>query len=76
MAILSALSELGGDRLLISIDPNQSSGWRSVGAQNVRANGFSNYHRLIEAPDYLALPDLAPAASVGGDGLRGWMAHV
>jgi predicted O-methyltransferase YrrM len=59
MAILSALSELGGDRLLISIDPNQSSGWHSVGSQNVRANGFSKYHRLIEEPDYLALPDLA-----------------
>ena len=26
--------------------------------QNVAANGFSNYHQLIEAPDYLVLPDL------------------
>ncbi len=58
LTILSALSQLGGDRLLISIDPAQSTFWGSVGVQNVHANGFSRLHRLIEEPDYLALPKL------------------
>jgi predicted O-methyltransferase YrrM len=58
LTILSALSQLGGDRLLISIDPSQSSDWASVGLNNVRANGLSHLHRLIEEPDYLALPKL------------------
>jgi predicted O-methyltransferase YrrM len=58
MAILSALSQLGGDRLLISIDPGQSRDWGNVGVNNVKANGLSSYHRLVEEPDYLALPDL------------------
>jgi len=58
LAILSALAQLGGDRLLISIDPGQSGQWKNAGVNNVRANGFSSLHRLIEEPDYLALPDL------------------
>jgi predicted O-methyltransferase YrrM len=58
IAILSALAELGGKRLLISIDPNQSSEWHNVGINNVTANGLMSYHRLIEEPDYLALPNL------------------
>ena len=58
LAILSALSQLGGERLLISIDPNQSEQWHNVGVNNVKANGFASLHRLIEEPDYLALPDL------------------
>jgi len=58
LAILSALSHLDGERQLISIDPNQSTQWRNAGVNNVKANGFASLHRLIEAPDYLALPDL------------------
>ena len=58
LAILSALADLGGERLLISIDPGQSTQWRNVGLNNVQANGLAGWHRLIEAPDYLALPDL------------------
>jgi predicted O-methyltransferase YrrM len=58
LTILSALSQLGGDRLLISIDPSQSAYWSNVGVKNVQANGFSRMHRLIEEPDYLALPKL------------------
>jgi Methyltransferase domain len=58
LAILSALSALGGDRLLISIDPNQTRQWHNLGVSNVKANSFSSLHRLIEEPDYLALPDL------------------
>jgi len=58
LAILSALSQLDGERLLISIDPNQSTQWHNAGVNNVKANGFSSLQRLIEEPDYLALPDL------------------
>jgi len=59
LAILSALSQLGGDRLLISIDPGQASVFGNAGLQNVAANDFVSLHRLIEEPDYLALPGLA-----------------
>src|SRR5437868_13023564 len=48
LAMLSALSQLGGDRLLISIDPNQTQQWHNQGVNNVKANGFSSLHRLIE----------------------------
>jgi len=58
LAILSALSQLGGDRKLISIDPYQSTEWSNAGVNNVAANGFAGLHRLIEAPDYVALPEL------------------
>jgi predicted O-methyltransferase YrrM len=58
LTILSALSQLGGERLLISIDPNQSTQWHNAGVNNVKANGFSGMHRLIEEPDYVALPEL------------------
>jgi Methyltransferase domain len=58
LAILSALSQLDGERLLISIDPNQSTQWHNAGVNNVKANGFSGMHRLIEEPDYVALPEL------------------
>lgn len=59
LAILSALAQLGGDRKLISIDPYQSKQWNSAGLKNVAANGYAGRHRLIEEPDYLALPELA-----------------
>ena len=59
LAILSALAQLGGERRLISIDPYQSTQWDSAGLKNVEANGFAHLHRLIEEPDYLALPELA-----------------
>lgn len=58
IATLSALAELGGQRRLISIDPNQSSEWRNAGTNCVIANGLTHFHQLIEEPDYLALPNL------------------
>jgi hypothetical protein len=58
LAILSALAQLGGQRQLISIDPNQSTQWGNAGLKNIAANGFAPLHRLIEQPDYLALPEL------------------
>jgi len=56
LAILSALAQLGGQRQLISIDPNQYTQWGNAGLKNIEANGFAHLHRLIEEPDYLALP--------------------
>src|SRR5258708_32319090 len=41
LAILSALSQLDGERLLISIDPNQSTQWHNGGVDNVKATGFA-----------------------------------
>src|SRR5258707_13731373 len=46
LAILSALSQLGGHRKLISIDPGQSSEWGNAGLKNVAANGFAGLHQL------------------------------
>jgi predicted O-methyltransferase YrrM len=58
LAILAALSELGGSRQLISVDPGQSQQWHNTGLNSLRANGFASLHRLIEEPDYVALPEL------------------
>jgi predicted O-methyltransferase YrrM len=57
LAILSALDEIGAGRL-ISVDPNQSTGWRGVGRRMVDDAGLSSYHHIVEKPDYLALPEL------------------
>jgi predicted O-methyltransferase YrrM len=58
LAMLTALDELGGDRRLISIDPNQASQWKGVGRRCIARAGLSNRHSLIEQPDFLALPKL------------------
>ena len=36
----------------------QSTHWKGAGLNAVHQAGLSEYHRLVEAPDYLALPDL------------------
>jgi predicted O-methyltransferase YrrM len=46
------------DAALISVDPFQSTQWRAAGIENVNRFGFSGLHRLIEEPDYVALPHL------------------
>jgi predicted O-methyltransferase YrrM len=40
----------------VSIDPNQSTQWKSVGVLNVERAGLKQYHTLIEDVSYLALP--------------------
>jgi predicted O-methyltransferase YrrM len=57
MAIVSALKEAGGGRL-ISIDPVQSEMFKKVGCLNVERAGGGDIHELIEAPSYIALPNL------------------
>jgi predicted O-methyltransferase YrrM len=61
---MSTLAILGGLRAenpggtLISVDPHQSTAWRGVGLANVRLCDMSAQHRIIEEPDYIALPSL------------------
>ena len=47
---------------LTSVDPYQGEQWGSAGVKNVAAAGFADRHRLIEAPDFLALPQLVGAS--------------
>lgn len=61
LAILTALDELGAGGTLISVDPFQSTQWKSAGLASVKRAGFENRHRLVEKFDYLALPELLGA---------------
>jgi predicted O-methyltransferase YrrM len=60
LVLCEALRERGGH--LTSIDPFQGvpppQGFGGAGVERVRALGFEVMHRLIERPDYLALPAL------------------
>lgn len=60
LVFCDALRDRGGH--LTSIDPFQSppppQGFGGTGLERVRAMGFGDMHRLIERPDYLALPAL------------------
>lgn len=58
LSILAALDEAGEGGKLISVDPNQNSDWKGIGIANVRRTGVIDRHRLIEEPDFLALPAL------------------
>jgi predicted O-methyltransferase YrrM len=58
LTILTALKEIGDGGQLISIDPGQTNGWHSIGTHNLARAGLTGAHRLIEKPDYLALPEL------------------
>jgi predicted O-methyltransferase YrrM len=57
VVIARALADNGGG-MLTSIDPFQSSTFESAGSRSVAAAGFGAMHRLIEEPDYIALPEL------------------
>jgi predicted O-methyltransferase YrrM len=58
LSILTALHRIGGDGTLVSIDPNQSTDWKGIGATCVARARLAGRHRLIEDFDYLALPRL------------------
>lgn len=58
LSILTALEETGGEGRLISIDPNQSTQWKSCGSASIARAGLAHRHELIEQPDWLALPRL------------------
>jgi predicted O-methyltransferase YrrM len=59
LAILTAMEENGSGRL-VSIDPNQNDPhqWNGAGLRHVAEAGLDHRHRLVEEPDFLALPDL------------------
>lgn len=59
VVMLSALSATGGR--LTSIDPFQTSNFSGAGQEMIRSMGHAHRHRLIEKPDYLALPELLAA---------------
>jgi predicted O-methyltransferase YrrM len=58
LCILTAMAENGPEGSLVSIDPNQSTGGRRAGINHVAQAGFAARHRLMEEPDYAALPRL------------------
>ena len=60
VAMLQALRENGSGEL-ISIDPYQNSDWGGRGLKLIKECGLAGIHRLIEEPDYLALPRLLEA---------------
>jgi predicted O-methyltransferase YrrM len=73
LAILSALRDIGAGGKLISIDPNQSTEWRSCGLAAVVRAGFADRHELIEEVDYLALPRLlASKTAIDFAYIDGW----
>jgi len=59
VVICAALQAIGGG-MLTSIDPFQSSsdGFSGAGLESIRRAGFGALHRLVEEPDFLALPRL------------------
>lgn len=57
VAILQGLKENQFGKL-ISIDPYQNADWQGAGLNLINACGLGDMHRLIEEPDYLALPKL------------------
>jgi predicted O-methyltransferase YrrM len=63
LAILSALSRLGPDGSLLSVDPGQSTDWKGVGTLNVARAGLGDRHTLVEEMDYRALPALLDQGS-------------
>jgi predicted O-methyltransferase YrrM len=59
VVMLAALETLGGR--LTSVDPFQSSSFNRAGQQRVEQLGHGERHRLIEKPDYIAMPELTVA---------------
>lgn len=57
VVMLSALASKPAGHLT-SIDPFQTSSFQRAGVGRVEALGYAERHRLIEEPDYLALPNL------------------
>lgn len=62
LAILAAMVDGGGNARLTSIDPFQRSSYGGAGLAAVTDAGWGHLHRLIERPDFLALPALVADA--------------
>jgi predicted O-methyltransferase YrrM len=62
VVILAALIADGATTgRLTSVDPFQTSRFEGRGQQVVRSMGYAARHRLLEKPDYVALPELLTA---------------
>jgi predicted O-methyltransferase YrrM len=57
LAVLTALSERGGERRLTSIDPAQRR-YGNAALRSIERAGFGHLHRHVARPDHLALPEL------------------
>lgn len=62
LTILAALDKAGSGGTLVSIDPYQTTNWKSGGLKTVERAGFADRHTLIEDVSYLALPRLIEQA--------------
>jgi predicted O-methyltransferase YrrM len=56
--ILQALKDNGMNGQLTSIDPFQSTQWKSAGLFNIKNAGLDKNHTLIEKKSYVTLPEL------------------
>ena len=59
VVMLSALETLGGT--LTSVDPFQTVTFNRAGRERIEQMGHAARHRLIEKPDYIAMPELTAA---------------
>lgn len=57
LAMATAIDENGFGEL-ISIDPYQRKQWSGIALAALERSGLSRLHRLVEEPDYVALPGL------------------
>jgi predicted O-methyltransferase YrrM len=73
LSILTAIRDCAYDGRLLSIDPGQKDGWHDCGTMAVERAGLQRFHRLIQKPDYIALPQLlADGNQFGLAYLDGW----
>jgi predicted O-methyltransferase YrrM len=63
--ITQALNDNKNNGKLISIDPFQTSQWKSVGINHIKQAGLSEFHQLYKEKDYIALPKLLSERSAG-----------
>lgn len=56
--ILQALKDNGTNGNLTSIDPFQSTQWKSAGISNIKNAELDQNHKLIEKKSFVALPEL------------------
>jgi predicted O-methyltransferase YrrM len=58
MYMLQALADNGGEGKLTSLDPFQTTQWKSSGLHNVKEAGLADRHVLIQKKSYDAMPEL------------------
>lgn len=61
MYMMQALEDNGDEGHLTSLDPFQTTQWKSAGLHNVKEAGLSALHTLIQKKSYEAMPELLAA---------------